>query len=168
MDRRDDPAFAEHADATDPRFTGGLRAGARTWSMNGQLAGPEFPDLTPEECAAGQTFVTTLPAMFLIAHPDYVRTVRLLPLGPTRTELLAEWLFPEETLAAPGFDLANTVDFATLVMSQDGKACELNQRGLAALPHERGILMPQEYEISGFHRWIREMLDDHKKGGENA
>jgi len=149
----------------DPKWTPGaplpssaLKAGARTWSMNGALCGPEFPGLTSEERAVGQTFATLLPTMFVVAHADFVRTVSLKPLGPERTELRAEWLFAETTLKAPDFDLSSVVDFATTVMLQDGEACEMNQRGLRSSRFEHGILMPQEYEVHRFHEWVRSQI----------
>jgi Rieske 2Fe-2S family protein len=135
-----------------------LKSGARTWSMNGQLCGPEFPDLTEAERMAGQLFVTLLPTMFIVAHADYVRAVSLRPLGPERTELRAEWLFLPETLERPDFDLANVVDFATLVMSQDGTACEMNQRGLRSAKYTHGTLMPQEFDVYRFQQWVRKNL----------
>ncbi|MBL0372204.1 aromatic ring-hydroxylating dioxygenase subunit alpha [Rhizobium sp. KVB221] len=135
-----------------------LKQGARTWSMNGQTCGPEFEGLTNAERAAGQTFVTLLPTMFVVAHVDYVRTVALRPLGPERTELRAEWLFSPETLAQPDFDLANVVDFATTVMLQDGDACEMNQRGLRSSKYRQGRLMPQEFDVFRFQQWIREQM----------
>lgn len=131
-----------------------LRDGATTWSVNGMPCGPAFEGLTRAECEAGQTFVTMLPTMFIVAHVDYVRAVSLKPIGPERTELRAEWLFPAETLAQPGFDLGNVVDFATLVMSQDGMACEMNQRGLRSSKFSRGVLMPQEFDVHRFQQWI--------------
>jgi Rieske 2Fe-2S family protein len=133
-----------------------LKDGAQTWSMDGRACGPEFPDLSEAERAAGQTFVTLMPTMFVVAHVDYVRVVSLRPLGAERTELKAEWLFPAETLARPGFDLGNVVDFATIVMLQDGEACEMNQRGLKSSRHRQGRLMPQEFDVFRFHEWIRE------------
>ncbi|QIG46634.1 aromatic ring-hydroxylating dioxygenase subunit alpha [Nordella sp. HKS 07] len=133
----------------------GLKDGARTWSMTGALCGPPFSELTPEQLAAGSTFVTLLPTMFVVAHADYVRAVSLRPLGPERTELRAEFLFPPETLQAPGFDLDDVVSFATTVMLQDGEACEINQRGLRSSRYRHGTLMPQEFEVHRFHEWVR-------------
>lgn len=132
-----------------------LKEGAQTWSMTGGLCGPAFPKLTQAERAAGSTFVTLLPTLYVVAHADFVRAVSLRPLGPERTELRAEFLFPPETLAAPGFDPRNVVDFATTVMLQDGEACELNQRGLHSSRYRNGTLMPQEFEVHRFHEWIR-------------
>jgi Rieske 2Fe-2S family protein len=149
-----------------PEAPGGtsLRAGTVTWTMNGHPCGPEFPGLTAAERQAGQTFVTLLPTMFIVAHVDYVRAVSLRPLGPERTELRAEWLFAPETLAQPGFDLANVVDFATLVMRQDGEACEMNQRGLHSARHDHGVLMPQEFDVHRFQSWVRDQLGETGNG----
>ncbi|MBX9456276.1 MAG: aromatic ring-hydroxylating dioxygenase subunit alpha [Rhizobium sp.] len=135
-----------------------LRQGATTWSMDGRACGPEFPNLTSAEREAGQLFVTMLPTMFIVAHVDYVRTVSLRPLGPEKTELRAEWLFSPETLAQPDFDLGNVVDFATLVMTQDGMACEMNQRGLRSAKFTQGVLTPQEFDVHRFHEWIRRRM----------
>ena len=94
---------------TRRNFPAALRAGAETWSQDGRAHGPIFPGLTAAERAAGQTYATHLPSMFVVGHVDYVRTVSLRPLGPEQTELTAEWLFSPEALAADGFDLDNIV-----------------------------------------------------------
>ena len=51
--------------------------------------------------------------------------------------------------------LENVVDFGQLVMEQDAKACELNQRGLYATR----VLVPEEYLLERFHSWVRVGLD---------
>ncbi|MCU9849146.1 aromatic ring-hydroxylating dioxygenase subunit alpha [Defluviimonas sp. WL0024] len=136
-----------------------LREKARTWTMTGEPCGPEFMRLTAEERANGHNFVTIYPTMFVVAHVDYVRSVSLMPLGPERTRLTAEWLFSEETLAQPGFDAASVAEFATLVMSQDAEACEMNQRGLRSARYAGGRLMPQEFDILRFHDWVRRQME---------
>jgi len=141
-----------------PAPASNLRPGARSWTMDGAACGPEFAGLTEAEKAAGYTFVTLWPTMFVVAHVDYVRAVTLTPLAPERTALTAEWLFAPETLAQPGFDLASVVDFATMVLEQDGDACEMNQRGLRSSRYRAGRLMPQEYEIHRFHQWVGRMM----------
>ena len=135
-----------------------LKAGAQTWSLNGQLCGPVFATLTDEEHARGQTFVTLWPTMYIVAHVDYVRAVTLTPIGPETTELRAQWLFPEATVKAPGFDLENVTRFATLVMQQDAGGCAMNQRGLKSSAFNAGRLMPQEFDVHAFHQWVRQQL----------
>ena len=161
MARHDDPEWAKHADNDAPEFSGGLRAGAETWSEDGRAHGPHFPGLSERDRAAGQTYVMNLPSMFVVGHVDYVRSVRLSPLGPEETELTAEWLFTPEQLAAPGFDIANIVDFGIRVLEEDADVCELNQRGLRSARHEKGVLMPEEYDIHRFHQWVRDRHAEH-------
>jgi glycine betaine catabolism A len=138
--------------------TQALKSGARSWTMDGRACGPEFPRLTEEQRSAGHTFVTLLPTMYIVAHVDYVRAVSLRPLGPERTELRAEWLFPETTLKSLGFDLVNVVKFASIVMTQDGEACEMNQRGLRSSKFAHGTLMPQEFDVFHFQQWVRRQM----------
>jgi Rieske 2Fe-2S family protein len=154
LEERDDPEWRAHATDADPKFKGGLREGAVTWSLNGQATAAAFPGLSPEDQRQGHLYLTGLPSVFIVAHLDYVRVVRLRPLGPERTELTVEYLFAPQTLASPAFDLCNVVDFTNRVMTEDADVCELNQRGLHALPHARGVVMPEEYVIREFHQWL--------------
>ena len=155
MTERDDPEWRQHEASTDPKFKGGLRAGAESWSSDGRAGPYQFRGLTAEERRAGYHFVTALPSFYIVGHVDYVRTVRLCPSGPEQTELQAEWLFPREALADPAFDMRNSIEFSGQVIAEDGAACELAQRGLHAVPHRNGVLLPEEYELHRFHNWLR-------------
>ena len=163
MEEQDDPEWQAHAASgdpkfDDPRYKGGLRRGAVTWSPDGKSQVPGFPKLSEADRKAGHVYVTILPTMFVVAHVDYVRTVQLRPLGPERTELCVEFLVLPETLADPRFDLKAIVDFTSGVMLEDAQVSELNQQGLHALAHERGVLMPEEYALRNFHLWIAAQL----------
>ena len=159
MARRDDPDWEAHAGSTAPRFSGGLREGAETWSVDGRAQGA-LPGLSDADKAAGQRYATLVPSVFIAAHVDYVRAVRILPTGPETMELSAEWLFQPDMLATPEFDKARITDFGTLVMDQDGAACELSQRGLRSAAFERGVLMQEEYEVFLFQDWVRGQLGE--------
>jgi Rieske 2Fe-2S family protein len=154
LEERDDPDWKAHAGDPDPKYKGGLREGAATWSIDGTLAGPAFGGLSEEDRKAGHVYLTGLPSMFIVGHADYVRVVRLRPMGPEQTELRVEYLFSRESLARPDFDLRKVVEFTNLVMTEDAEVCEINQRGLRAAPHVRGVVMPEEYVIRQFHEWV--------------
>jgi glycine betaine catabolism A len=158
LERRDDPRWQDHAADDDPRYAGGLRSGAESWSMDGKAVGAVFPRLTAEERKNGHLYLTCLPSMFLVAHVDYVRVVRLLPLGPELTQMSIEFLVLPETLAEPAHDIGSAVEFTDIVMSEDAAICELNQRGLHALAHARGVLMPEEYAVRQFQDWVRSQM----------
>jgi Rieske 2Fe-2S family protein len=158
LEEKDDPEWHRHAADPNPRFRGGLRQGAKTWSNSGELSGTAFPDVSAADRKLGAIYLTGLPSMFLVGHADYVRVVRLRPLGPEDTELRVEYLFAAATLAQPGFNPRDVVDFTNGVMTEDAEVCELNQRGLKAAPHRAGVVMPEEYVIGQFHAWIAAQL----------
>jgi Rieske 2Fe-2S family protein len=157
QDVRDDPRWQQHAQDDDPKYRGGIRRGAQSWTMDGQPAGIPFPNLSAHDRAAGQIYMTCLPSAFIVGHIDYVRVVRLRPLGPEQTELSVEFLFLPQTLQ-DSRDISGAVEFTETVMQEDADVCELNQRGLRALPHEHGVLMPEEYIIASFQQWVRAQL----------
>ncbi len=158
LEPKDDPRWQDHAADKDPRYAGGLRPGASSWTMDGNPVGVPFPNLTDTDRSTGHVYLTGLPSIFLVAHIDYVRIVRILPLGPERTEMSIEFLFLPETLAAPQRDISSAVEFTQIVMGEDAQICEVNQRGLHALAHDRGVLMPEEYVIQQFQDWVRSEL----------
>ena len=138
-----------------------LRDGAKSWTLSGDPCGPVFPNLSDAERLAGYSFVTLWPSTYVVAHVDYVRSVRIQPLAPERTRLIAEWYFSPETLAQPGFDPAAVASFAKIVMEQDGKASEMNQRGMRSPAFRSARLMPEEYEIHRFHQWVLSHMETH-------
>jgi glycine betaine catabolism A len=158
LERRDDPAWQDHANDDDPRYGGGLRRGAESWSMDGKGAGIPFPDVSAADRSAGHLYMTSVPSVFIVAHVDYVRVVRLLPLAPELTAMSIEFLFLPETLTDAQHDIMNAVEFTDIVMSEDAAICELNQQGLHALAHSAGVLMPEEYAIRQFQDWVRAQL----------
>lgn len=136
-----------------------LAPGAVTWTLDGQTELPELPGLDDADRERGQSFGVLLPTLFVCAHIDYVRTVHILPLSPEKTRLVVEWLFSKEALEQGDAGLRERATaLGVLVVEQDARACELNQRGLRCLQHERGVLVPQEYDVLNFHHWIRNAL----------
>lgn len=155
MDASEAPGWMPD-DAGQPR----LRQGAESWTVSGLPCGPTFPGLSEAERLAGYSFVTLWPSTYVVAHVDYVRSVRIIPLAPERTALVAEWHFPVETLAQPGFDASQVASFARQVLEQDAAASEMNQRGLHSQAFRSARLMPEEYEIHRFHQWVLRHMEE--------
>jgi Rieske 2Fe-2S family protein len=137
-----------------------LRDSAQTWTESGISKLPLIEGPTEAQQVRGMTFATFIPTMFVVAHRDYVRSVRVLPLGPESTRLTVDWLLPEQSLQADPAVLEEMIAFGRQVVSEDGRACELNQQGLKAMPHRQGVLMPQEYDVLGFDNWVRRKLGE--------
>jgi Rieske 2Fe-2S family protein len=155
-----DPDYANHLDDPDPKYRGGLREGAESWSSDGKASPVPIPGLDAVNKAMGQTYVISWPSMFMVGHADYMRIVRMRPLGPEETEITAEWLFPKGAMDHPDFDLENIVGFAKQVIAEDGAASELNQKGMHARPYREGVLMPEEISVAEFRDWILKRLAD--------
>lgn len=131
---------------------------AQTWAYNGISGLPPIEDLTEADRARGMTFATLIPTVFIIAHQDYVRSVRVIPLGPEKMRLSIDWLLPESSLDADPELIEQMIAFARQVVKEDGRACELNQKGLKSIRHQQGVLMPQEYDVLEFDNWVRDCL----------
>jgi Rieske 2Fe-2S family protein len=159
MEVQDDPNWRSRLQQ-EPLFKPGLATGMQTWSADGKLVAPPLPGLSQEEIARGHTFVTSWPSVYVVGHADYVRIVRLTPRSATETELQAQWLFAPDTLANPDFDPAAVAAFAETVMMQDAAVAEINQRGQSAVPHQAGVLLPEEYEVFAFQQWVRKQLSE--------
>jgi Rieske 2Fe-2S family protein len=142
--------------------TGSARVGdnKRTWTFDGQSELPDMPGPTEDERAAGVTFASFTASMFIVAHPDYVRTVRVVPTGPESTDLVAEWLLPAEQADISAEVLEPILAFPKTVMQQDAEVCELNQRGLRSRRHVQGVLVGQEGSLWEFHEWLRQRLGE--------
>jgi Rieske 2Fe-2S family protein len=104
------------------------------------------------------SFASFTASMFVVGHPDYVRSVRILPTGPSSVELIVNWYLMPGVKEAHADELEHIFEFGRLVVRQDRAACELNQQGLRSLRHEQGVLVPQEQELWLFHEWLRARL----------
>jgi Rieske 2Fe-2S family protein len=141
------------------RGLGMVGDGARTWSMDGELSLPPIEGLTDAEIKAGVVFASFPSSLYVVGHPDYVRSVRMRPTGPESIELVVDWLLPAAYEIDNPQQIQSIVALAKLVLSQDGAICETNQRGQRSNRHEAGVLTPQEYELWEFHEGIRDKLE---------
>ena len=158
VDIKDDPQWKKFINEKDPKFQGGLKNGAETWSMDGSAQGHKTKYLEDQKDFPGYIYMTTWPSMFLAIFTDHIRTVRILPLGNETTEVTAEWLFTSKTINDKKYKMKSVVDFSVTVMEQDGEACELNQKGVHNPSIKSGVLMPEEYEIKKFHDWLKRKI----------
>ena len=130
--------------------------GLATWTLDGRTSLPTMDGLDRQAAADGMAFASFTASMFVVGHPDYVRSVRILPTGPESVELTIDWLLPGESSEVTASQLQHMLELGRRVIEQDSRACEMNQRGLKSLSHRHGVLVPQEYAVHEFHQWLRE------------
>jgi Rieske 2Fe-2S family protein len=153
----------DHADSTTPPPVAGdtrprVAPGFTTWTLDGQSTLPLIEGPSAADRAAGVVFASFTASLFIVAHPDHVRSVRILPRGPERIELAVDWLLPPGVAALHADALEKMFELGRLVIAQDGRVCELNQMGLRSRRHREGVLMPQEFALFDFHEWLKSRL----------
>ncbi|MDH5583515.1 MAG: aromatic ring-hydroxylating dioxygenase subunit alpha [Gammaproteobacteria bacterium] len=156
ISRSDDPDWSPESadDDGEPH----VAAGNATWTLDGQTILPPIPGPTDAERNIGMTFASFTASMFVVAHTDYVRSVRLLPTGPESVTLIVDWLLLPGVYESHKDEMEKTLQLGRLVVEQDGRACELNQEGLRSSRHQTGVLVAQEYWLWEFHEWLRDRL----------
>lgn len=138
----------------------GVADGMTTWTIDGQSALPDIPGLNADKKKKGMWFAEILGSMYVVGHPQYVRSVRVSPVGPERTELTVSWLLLPGVAESHPEEIPHMVSLAKLVVEQDGRICEINQQGLHCRRHEAGVLVPQEDAVAWVHDWVKGKLDN--------
>lgn len=148
------PLPTRDAHDTRPRVAPGFV----TWTLDGQSRLPLIDGPDAADRALGVVFASFTASLFVVAHPDYVRSVRIMPKGPELVELTVDWLLPPGVAERHPEELERMYELGRLVVAQDGRVCELNQQGLRSRRHRAGVLMPQEHALHEFHEWLRARL----------
>ena len=114
----------------------------------------------PEEEAESYYGATVFPNMFIDVTGTSVVVSSMWPSGPGETTVVMEYLFAADTVAAPGFDPTEIVEFSELVGRQDYDVAERVQRGVASRYFDHGVLAPQDYLIVDFLATYRSHMTD--------
>jgi Rieske 2Fe-2S family protein len=156
------PPTSGRNDLMDGPFLGGymdLSDDAHSMTVGGQTGRPLIRSLAPED-RTHVYYYTLFPNMLLSLHPDYVMTHTMRPLGAGRTHVVCEWLFEPETIAAPGFDPADAVEFWDMTNREDWRACELSQQGVSSRVYTPGPYAQSEGLLWAFDRYYLETLNN--------
>ena len=102
--------------------------------------------------------ITLMPNAFVNLFDDHVVLHRLAPLAAGRTEVVCDWLFAPEALAAQP-EIGPTVELFDRVNRQDFAACERCQLGAASrLYAHDNVLVPAEHHLQRLHDTVRAAL----------
>ena len=128
-----------------------LRNGMSTESMDGQPVAPLMGAVPSHD--SGMFALVTLPNLLLEASPDYVMTLALFPISPTRTRALVTWLVRGDAREGIDYKVERLTEFWRLTSEQDWKLCEGNQAGVNSRFYEPGPYAPDERGVEHFVRW---------------
>jgi Rieske 2Fe-2S family protein len=143
-----------------PTYLGGsmeLRDGMKTLSLDGQTRRQPLPGLSESERRCIY-YYALLPNLLLNLHPDYMLTFQIWPLAVDRTDVVCEWHFHPDAIAAADFDASDAVEFWDLTNRQDWELSERAHEGIATLGYRPGPYSNREELLVGFDRFVLERL----------
>ena len=95
-------------------------------------------------------YIVLWPNMLISLHPDYVMAHQVWPIDAERSHVICEWLFDPATMASPGFDPSDAVDFWDLTNRQDWAVCERQQEGTRSRSYVPGRYSLMEDMVHAF------------------
>jgi Rieske 2Fe-2S family protein len=133
---------------------------AETMALDGRSRGRILPGLSPEQ-TRHVYYYGLCPNLLLSLHPDYVLTHRIEPVGPDRTRIECQWLFPPEA-RTPEFSPAYAVDFWDVTNQQDWHAIESVQRGVMSRGYIPGTYTERERAV---YEFVTRVARAYEQGG---
>ncbi|HEY6565499.1 MAG TPA: aromatic ring-hydroxylating dioxygenase subunit alpha, partial [Pirellulaceae bacterium] len=135
-----------------------LAEGIQSMTTTGRAVAEPLPKLS-EEQRTEIAYFTIFPSFFLSLHPDYVMMHRLNPISPAETDVVCEFLFRPEVVAAAGFDPGPALEFWDLTNRQDWHVCERVQAGAASRAFQPGPYSHLESIVAAFDRHYLQQFD---------
>ena len=130
------------------------------FTLSGTGRRPMLPGLGPADDRLYYGFVLW-PNVFVNLLPDHVILHTLLPVSPTASRVICDWLFHPNDLARPDFDASDTVDIFDVVNRQDWEVCALTQLGMTSRAYDRGgVYVTNEQHIAEFRDLVLSRLAD--------
>lgn len=137
-----------------------LIAAAETMSIDGASHGrPPLSGVIPADQRRIYYFVIW-PNLLLSLHPDYVMTHQVWPLDAEHSRVACEWFFEPATMARPGFDASDAVDFWDLTNRQDWAVCERQQAGTRSRSYVPGRYSMMEDMVHAFDLMVADRYAD--------
>ena len=126
-----------------------LKDFADTMSLTGASKGVRIRGLDDKQ-AREVYYFGLFPNLLLSLHPDYVMTHRIEPLGPGRSAVECQWLFPPEARERADFSSDYASEFWDITNNEDWLACESVSRGLRSDGFRQGPYAWSEDEVHIF------------------
>ena len=139
--------------------------GARSMTMDGRPAvGRRFGELPDMD--TGDVLLYHYPSTWSHFMADHAVTFRILPVGPTATELRTTWLVPGDAVAGRDYDVARLTEVWEATNRQDTGLVERVQRGVRSPAYRPGPYAPIEEEgVIQFVDWyagtLRRRIGEH-------
>ncbi len=135
-----------------------LKGTTRSMTMTGEPAVSQRFGALPDE-SLGDVLLYHYPTTWNHFMADHAVTFRILPLGPTTTQLTTAWLVPEGAVEGRDYDLDTLTEVWTVTNAQDAALVERTQAGVQSPAYVPGPYAPvDELGVIQFVDWYAERM----------
>jgi phenylpropionate dioxygenase-like ring-hydroxylating dioxygenase large terminal subunit len=135
-----------------------LRPGVQSYTLDGKPASTPMGE--HRDYDAGVLGFVVYPNFWMDAVSDYMWTMRLTPISPSRTRLDLTWLVDSKAVEGVDYDVKRLTEFWKITGEQDWKLCENNFRGIESSAYQPGPYAPPENDVEGFIQWYLQRLEE--------
>jgi Rieske 2Fe-2S family protein len=133
-----------------------LRPGVQSYSLDGKAVAKPMGD--HKDFDAGVLGLVVYPNFWMDAVSDYMWTMRLTAVSPSRTDIDLTWLVAGDAVEGVDYNIERLTDFWRITGEQDWELCENNFRGVESSHYMPGPYAPVELEVARFVDWYIERM----------
>jgi phenylpropionate dioxygenase-like ring-hydroxylating dioxygenase large terminal subunit len=128
-----------------------LRPGVLSYSLDGKAVARPMGD--HKDFDAGVLGLVVYPNFWMDSVSDYMWTMRVTPVSPSRTIIDLTWLVDRHAVEGVDYTVDHLTDFWRVTGEQDWQLCENNFRGVESSRYEPGPYAPVEMDVVKFVDW---------------
>lgn len=133
-----------------------LRPGVLSYSTDGSKVAIPMGD--HKDYNAGVLGLVVLPNFWMDAVSDYMWTMRVTPVGPSKTMIDLAWLVDKNAIEGEHYTLDHLTEFWKITGEQDWELCENNFAGIESSQYRPGPYAPIESDVVKFVDWYLDRL----------
>lgn len=133
-----------------------LRPGVQSYSLDGKAVGLPMGD--HKNYNAGVLGLVVYPNFWMDAVSDYMWTMRLTAVSPSKTVIDLAWLVDSAAVEGKDYTVERLTDFWRITGEQDWELCENNYRGVESSHYLPGPYAPVEADVARFVDWYVDRL----------
>jgi len=133
-----------------------LRPGVLSYSLDGKAVAVPMGD--HKDYNAGVLGLVVYPNFWMDAVSDYMWTMRLTAVSPSRTTIDLTWLVDNTAVEDIDYTVERLTDFWRITGEQDWALCENNFRGVESSHYEPGPYAPAELDVAKYVDWYIDRL----------
>jgi Rieske 2Fe-2S family protein len=128
-----------------------LRPGVQSYSLDGKAV--SNPMGLHKDYDAGVLGLVVLPNFWMDAVSDYMWTMRVTAISPSRTAIDLTWLVDSKAVEGKDYKVDRLIEFWKITGEQDWKLCENNYLGVESSHYRPGPYAPVEADVAKFVDW---------------